>query len=411
MKSYSTLVMFIIGINLISQLGASQSIEAQLEAKLTQKANILKQLAQIEDQIIDLKMARSISDIKALGLPSEDYIEHKAMILDYDEAHEQARWVAHMILPEIKDGKVVRTNDFRIDPKVTSGTATQIDYFTTDTLEGGKVTYDGYGYDRGHLAASADFRWSEKALSESYFYSNMSPQLADFNREIWADLERLLRRYVITNEVPLHIVTLPILENDLPKIERSKNQVSVPRKFAKVAYDPINNKGIGFVLEHKRLDRTLDHYAMSIDQVEAIAGMDFFQTISEEVEAAYTVEDWFDNIAAGDVDPIHQPSMPPGYFNTVVGGKKIGSNAIVCGKLVSSRYSRKGNLWINLDKNYPNNVFNIFIRKEHLPNFSYDVVSMYQDQQVCVEGRVQFLSDNPTINIKDDRAIKHYENE
>jgi endonuclease G len=49
------------------------------------------------------------------------------------------------------------------------------------------------GWDRGYLAPSADFRWSEKALSESYFYSNMSPQLDDFNREGWAELEGLLR--------------------------------------------------------------------------------------------------------------------------------------------------------------------------------------------------------------------------
>lgn len=389
----------------------SQSIEAQIEAKLTEKAKILESLKAVENEIIDLKMAGSIEHLKQVGLPSDNYIEHSAMILEYDEKHEQARWVSHMILPEIKNGKVLRTNDFRIDKKVKTGTATQQDYFLTDTLENGKVNYDGYGYDRGHLAASADFRWSEKALSESYYYSNMSPQLPDFNREIWADLEGLLRKYVVANDVPLYVTTLPILTDDLPKQERAINKLSIPRAYAKVAYDPINERSIGFILENKPATKTLDKYAISINEVEEATGMDFFKSISESTEDKVELEAWFSNIAAGDVDPLYQPSLPPDHFNSVVGGKKIGSKAIVCGKVVSTRFSRKGNLWMNLDKNYPNGIFNLFIREEHIPNFEYDIVTMYKDKYVCVDGLVQFLSDNPTINLKNDRSIKFYDPE
>lgn len=386
----------------------AQSIEHLLEIKQEKKNELLEALKKVETEIIDLKLDRTIRDLKVLGLPSDNYIEHSAMILEYDEDHEQAKWVAHMILPEIKDGKVTRTNDFRIDPKIKTGTATQKDYFLTDTLEDGKVKYDGFGYDRGHLAASADFRWSEKALSESYFYSNMSPQLPDFNREKWGDLEALLRKYVINNEVPLYVMTMPILSKDLPKIERAKNHVSIPEKYAKVAYDHVNKRGIGFILEHRKLHQSLKAYAVSIDEVERISGLDFFNALPESVEKEFEIEKWFENVAAGDVDPLYQPSLPPGHFNTTLADKKIGSSAIICGKVVSSRFSRKGNQWINLDKHYPNNTFNIFIRKEHLPNFEYDIVQLYMNKNICVEGRVQFLSDNPTINIKNGKAIKEY---
>src|SRR5690606_2430798 len=101
----------------------------------------------------------------------------------------QARWVAHIILPDIIDGQVTRSNDFRVDPMVRSGTAVEADYFLQSQKPDGTIEYDGFGYDRGHLAPSADFRWSESALSESYYYSNMSPQLAEFNRNGWAELE------------------------------------------------------------------------------------------------------------------------------------------------------------------------------------------------------------------------------
>ena len=113
-------------------------------------------------------------------------IRHKAFSLAYGEEVEQAIWVMHIISSEIKDGTVGRTNDFRIDTLIQSGSAEEEDYFIKTRNSDGDVEYDGFGYDRGHLAPSADFRWSRSALSESYYYSNMSPQLPGFNREKWA---------------------------------------------------------------------------------------------------------------------------------------------------------------------------------------------------------------------------------
>jgi len=171
------------------------------------------------------------------------------MLLSYNEQHEQANWVAHIIVPDVITGVVFRSNDFRTDPLVKSGTADQADYFLTDTLADGKVKYDGFGYDRGHLAPSADFRWSAKALSESYFYSNMSPQLPELNREIWADLENTLRGYIHNNsDAQLYVVTGPILKNDLPKMERSIHKLSIPESYFKVIIDLKNQRGIGFIM-------------------------------------------------------------------------------------------------------------------------------------------------------------------
>jgi len=387
----------------------SQSIEEQLNIKLDERSALSSQLELIDAQIIDFKLMQTIEDMKALGMPSENYIEHSAMILEYDEAHEQAKWVAHMILPEIRDGKVARTNDFRIDNKILTGSARQQDYFLTDTLSNGKVEYNGFGYDRGHLAASADFRWSAKALSESYYYSNISPQLADFNREAWKDLESLLRNYVISHNVPLYVVTMPILKEGLPVIQESSNKLSIPEQYAKVAYDPVNKRCIGFIMDHRKLEKAIHNYAVTVDEVEELSGLDFFTELNEAYETVIDKKAWFDNLAAGDVDPIAQPSLPPGHFNTVTVAKHIGYDAIVCGKIVSSRYSKKGNLWLNLDKAYPKSIFNIFIRKEHLTDFEYDITKLYENQTVCVEGKVQYFSDNPTINIKDDSGIRAYQ--
>ena len=108
-------------------------------------------------------------------------------------------------------------NNFRKDELVTSGTASKADYWYS-------------GYDRGHLAPSADFRWSKTALSESYFYSNMAPQLPELNREKWAELENAIREYVIENKIQVYVVTGGILNDSLPRMQNKgrENEVSIP---------------------------------------------------------------------------------------------------------------------------------------------------------------------------------------
>ena len=227
------------------------------------------------------------SELKEYGLPQlengEELIEHKAYILVYSEKHEQAKWVAHIISKEIIDGNVSRTNDFRPDTMIKTGSAVEKDYFLK-YKEDGKTVYDGFGYDRGHLAPSADFKWSKSALSESYFYSNMSPQVDDFNRGGWAKLEGMLRKYVYENNVDLFVVTGPVLSEDLPVIERSVDKVSIPNYYYKIAYDKENNRAIAFLMPNQNLDYPVEYYAVSIDSVEALTNIDFFYNLDDSLQ-------------------------------------------------------------------------------------------------------------------------------
>jgi len=93
------------------------------------------------------------------------------------------------------------------------------------------------------------------------------------------------------------------------------------------------------------------------------------------------------------VEPIYQPSLPSGYFNTVTVARHVGFNAVVCGKLVRSSYSKSGKLWPNLDKSYPNNTFSIFIRKEDLTNFDSDITTYYENQKYVykVKSKVSLI--------------------
>jgi len=385
-----------------------QSLEQEIRSEIERKEQIQSHLDSINNILIDLKQQKILQDLKSLGLPSNNYIEHSAMILEYAEDHEQAAWVAHMILPDITNGNLTRSNDFRVDPKVPTGTSIEEDYFLKHMQSDSTYYYDGYGYDRGHLAPSADFRWSEQALSESYYYSNISPQLPEFNRKLWAELESVLRYYVITHNVPLHIITMPILDDGLSKVERSINGVSIPEYFVKVAIDMENEQGIGFIMPNAENVDVVSSYALSIDDLEERTGYDFFNNIRDnKLESRLEKEYWFPELDGGDREPLRISEIPKGNLNTALAGRFMGNGAryTVCGNVVSTRHSRKGNLFMNLDKQFPNQIFSVFIRKDNLVNFNTDLTQVVKNKNVCFNGKIDNFNQVPTIILKDENEM------
>lgn len=389
-----------------------QTIEAEIKAKEAEQHRLEQKLAKLISEVEGFKLEQVREDLRNIGLPAGEQIEHAAMILSYAEAHEQASWVAHIIRPEVTDGRGVRTNDFREDPLVATGSAIEEDYFLKFLQADSSYTYDGFGYDRGHLAPSADFRWSEKALSESYFYSNMSPQLDLFNREGWADLEGLLRGYVARTGHQLVVVTGGVLKEGLPVIERGVNKVSIPEYFYKAVLDLKSSKAIGFLMPNSKLRYPIEHYATKVDVIEEQTGLDFFNLIEgqAQIESEVDTKHWIPEVAAGDVEPIHPPSLPRGHFNTVQAklymgkGKKV----TVVGKVVSSRYSQAGHLWFNLDKQYPNQIFSVMIRKEHLIDFTGDPKEAFTGKTIAVKGEISKFGQSAVMVIRGEEKIALY---
>lgn len=393
----------------------AQSLDEQIIAKETEIAGYNQSAAILLSEIEEIKLERLRNDLRAIGLPSDKYIEHSAMFLEYSETHEQAKWVAHIITSDVIKGKVSRTNDFREDTLVETGTAVEADYFLKTLKEDGEYEYDGFGYDRGHLAPSADFRWSQKALSESYFYSNMSPQLADFNREGWAELEGLLRGYIYNHpETQLYVVTAPVLRAGLPVVTRGINKVSIPEKYVKIVLDLKNKRGIAFAMPNKKLSYPLETYALSIDEAERLIRQDVFPLLEDEVERRVEKEIdkdvWLPAIAKGDVEPLPAPTMPRNCFNTVQAKLYMGKGEkiTVCGTVVSTRESRSGNIWLNLDKKYPNQIFSAYIKKEHIVNFPYSPEKELLDKKVCLKGEVADFSGKPTMRLDNDKVVEYF---
>lgn len=366
------------------------------------------------------KLKQIQKDLKKYGLPKlekgEELIEHSAMSLVYDENHEQAKWVAHIITPDVIRGRERRTNDFRPDDQVKTGSAVETDYFKKYVKRDGTTMFYGYGYDRGHLAPSADFSWSRKALSESYYYSNMSPQDPEFNREKWADLENLIRGYMYNHpETQLYVVTGPVLEDNLPKIKKGTNQVSIPKKFFKVVIDLKNKEGIGFLMYNRKTYYPLSSHARTIDQIEELTGIDFFHALGDklenELEKKYNLDLWIPKTSKGDVSPIHPSRLPKNYFNSaqakIYQGKR--EDITVCGKVVSAKATSNGQLFLNIDKNFPNQIFTVVIFEKDYKKFPYDIIDKWEGEKICVKGRVVDYGGSPAMIINRKDRIREYE--
>lgn len=201
---------------------------------------------------------------------SEKIISHTGYSLLYNEKYKQANWVAYELTREETNKIFERSYKFSSDPKVNA-----INAFDKD--------YKASGYDRGHLAPAADMGWSATTMTESFYYSNVSPQLPGFNRGIWKKLEELVRTWAIENK-SVYVVTGPIFSKGLPTI--GYNKIAVPNYYYKVIldYKKPNIKGIGFILPNESSKSALQNYAVSIDSVEKVTGLDFFYLLKDQQE-------------------------------------------------------------------------------------------------------------------------------
>ncbi len=230
---------------------------------------------------------KSDGKIKNLEIPADiegdEVIKHTGYTLSYNEEYEIANWVAYELTREEVLGEEERGNDFREDKSVSTGSAKLNDY-------------KGSGYDRGHMAPAADFKWSAEAMSDTFFLSNMAPQDPSFNRGIWGDLEAAVRTMAYDNG-SIYVVTGPVL-TDGPYKTIGDSEVAVPNYFYKAIldYSEPDIKAIGFVLPNEGSSKSLSSYAVSINDVEEITGLDFFTALpdsqEEEIENSFSTSKW-----------------------------------------------------------------------------------------------------------------------
>ena len=179
------------------------------------------------------------------------------------------------------------------------GSAARCDCFSSDTtLPSGwyRVTsssYTGSGYDRGHMAPSADRTKTSTDNAATFKMTNILPQTPDNNQGPWARLEDYCRSLIASGK-ELYIIS----GGDEKKGTINSGRVEVPSFTWKVVM--VLNEGssdlsrvttstrlIAVSIPNSSGIRANDwrNYRTSVDQVEAWTGYNFFSNVSPSIQS------------------------------------------------------------------------------------------------------------------------------
>lgn len=226
------------------------------------------------------KAEDSKKDINCELHSTDDVIEYLGYSVSYNKERKIPNWVSYELLASETDGPYSRKGkNFRQDPSLRLPQAEDNDYRNS-------------GWSRGHMAPAGDFKWSDEAMWETFYFTNCCPQDQSLNSGQWNTLEKKVREWA-NRFGSLIVYTGPIvLENTYGTI--GYNKVVVPDAFFKAIL--AGDKSIAFVMYNHNNNVNLQKCAMSVDNLELLSGIDFFDELDDnlenQVEATYNLRNW-----------------------------------------------------------------------------------------------------------------------
>lgn len=231
--------------------------------------------------------------------------------LEWDNTKRHANWVAFTFDTTTSADNVKRTDAWSVDPKLPAEMQVQESDHKND------------GFDNGHLCASEDRVYLKEANEQTFYYSNMSPQLNDFNGGFWGKLEARVQTWGRSTADGVYDKVYVTKGGTLNKLLKNFKGTTVnggtpttdangftihglacPEYYFMAVLSQKDDvfHAIAFLVPHKEgMTRNpssdeLKEYVVSVDKLEEETGIDFFcnlpDVLENEVEAAYNLNDW-----------------------------------------------------------------------------------------------------------------------
>ncbi|KAH0558350.1 nuclease [Trichoglossum hirsutum] len=218
--------------------------------------------------------------------PVNDLAARASLVSGFDRRLRNPTWVAEHITPE---SLALRNADRKLS-------AFAEDTAVPEKFRAKLKDYFRSGYDRGHQVPAADAKFSQQAMDDTFFLTNICPQVGDgFNRDYWAHFEDFCRG--LTKTYPsVRIVTGPLY---LPRRDPADGKwrvsyevignppnVAVPTHFYKVIFAEDGKTGgsvsLGaFVLPNAQIpnDKPLADFEVPVEAIERASGLEFAEKL------------------------------------------------------------------------------------------------------------------------------------
>ena len=200
--------------------------------------------------------------------------------LGWSQDHYVALWVAYPLCSMYTNKTVDRTDAWAYDPVLGKAYSS--------------APFGGYGgsYARGHQLPSADRLCSYDANAQTFYGSNMTPQLNAHNEGIWQELETKVRTIANKSDTTYVVTGCIVAGSKTTTTDSDGNRMTVPAAYFKalLRYSSASTLGqwnaAAFYLEHRSYSESIGkQHSMSIDELEKITGMDFFVNLPAKVGA------------------------------------------------------------------------------------------------------------------------------
>ena len=188
-----------------------------------------------------------------------------------------ALWVAYPLCKLYTNGSAGRTNAWALDPLLGNDSAAPFGGYAGD-------------YARGHQLPSADRQCCYEANAQTFYGTNMTPQLNAHNERIWADLESKVRGYANTSDTTYVVTGVIVSSSSEIQKDSYGNNVTVPDAYFKAVLKYSKSSTLGawnaaaFYLEHRAYSGSVSkEHSMSIDELEEMTGIDFFVNLPAKI--------------------------------------------------------------------------------------------------------------------------------
>lgn len=235
-----------------------------------------------------------------------EYVVREGYVLEHSSLLKVPLWVGEFVGRDQLEGEVKRKDRFRADPRLRGRKSTPEDYSRT-------------GFDRGHQSPAANQKADAALNDETFYMSNMAPQVPDLNRGIWADLEQHVRDWILAGPegaaarcawvITGGMLHDPAEENIdeadgwIGSFALGENQVIAPTHFYKIVIGKDENgviRCVAFVYGNMKYSRRsgFGDAIRSVDWIEKRTGLNFMPELDDTEEErleSEAPEDWLVN--------------------------------------------------------------------------------------------------------------------